>query len=85
MTWDFSSAGWIDGIKEFFWSLLKNVLVVAAAYATLRLTNIHISPDTKNFEVYTALVVVGRAVISGFMQWVQTIPGTVSPMATTVG
>lgn len=77
MIWDFSSTGALDGVKEFFWSLLKTVIIAALSYLALRLGNLHLSGNVKNLEIYTTLIVLGRAFISGFMQWVTTLPGTV--------
>lgn len=76
MTWDFSRVGLKEGVKEFFVSLLKTILTAFAAYLVLRLGNIHLDVHARNFELYTALVVLGRALLSGFGEWVTTLPGT---------
>lgn len=78
MTWDFSKAGALDGVKEFFWSLLKTALTVIVAYALLRLANIHLDVHNNNFDLYTGIIIIGRALLSGFGQWVTTLPGTVT-------
>lgn len=75
-TWDFSSAGFNEAIKDFFYSLVKTILVAGAAYVILYLKGIVIDVSDPHFELYTGLITVGRALVSAFLTWVGTLPGT---------
>lgn len=78
LTLDFSPNGWKAALKEFFVSAFKTALVAVVAYAGFKLSNVHIDLGTQNAEIYTLLLVVGRALVSSISVWATTLPGTVS-------
>ena len=86
MILDFSSAGAISALKEFFVSLVKTALIAGIAFIGFRLNNIHLGLSTPNYAIYTGLIIVGRAVISSIAVWATTLPGdTTSTTTTTAG
>ena len=82
MIWDFSKAGLVDALKEFFVSLIKTMLVAGGAYVAVRLDNLH--PDLKSQVgmLFFGLIVVGRSLVSSFVLWVET-PATPKMVAST--
>lgn len=80
-TWDFSKYGVSAAVQEFIVSFFKTLAVAAAAFATLRLGNINIPLHSANFELYTVLIGLGRALISSFLVWVNTPAPTALPAA----
>lgn len=76
--WDFSTAGWQKAARDFVASLIKTALVAVAAYVAMRLANVSIDPMARNAELFTGLVVVGRALLSSFLSWANTLPGETS-------
>lgn len=75
MTWDFSRVGLKAGIVDFCWSLLKTALVAVVAFVGMKLSNVNVNVDSQTGQIFTGLVLVGRALVSGFNTWVNTLPG----------
>lgn len=74
--WSFSLDGWQEALKEFAVSLVKTILVAGGSYIALRLATISIPLTDHNYELYTALIALGRAAVSSFLVFVNTFPST---------
>ncbi len=77
VTLDFSPAGWKEAVKEIFWSTVKTALVAAVAYVSFRLANIELDLSSKNAELYTIFLILGRACISSLKVWATSLPGSI--------
>ncbi len=73
--WDFSKTGWQVAARSFLSSVIKTALVAVGSYAALKLANIEVDFSQTNAELFAGLVIIGRAVVSAFLVWVNTLPG----------
>lgn len=85
VTFDFSSAGWKEGVKEFFLSLFKTAVAAVIVYLGVKLDGLHLANFVKPmYALYAGLGLAGvRALMTSIYIWATTTATTVDTVSAT--